>query len=159
MTPTPLLLRAVTIAGGLSLAVAGGFAAYHSLSGAGAALDHSLMVPVAFTDASGHHTLLADTGRPADLRADLILHDRAPSVAAAQQSQPVVPDAAPPVMTAPNAASAAAPANIPPPAPAVTIVRTAPAPAVAVRTDDDEHHAARTGHDAERSSKHRGHGD
>ena len=156
MTPTPLLLRAVAIAGGLSLAVAGGFAAYNSLSGAGPALDQSLMVPVAFTDASGQHTLLADTGRPADLRADLILHDRTPqdrtpSVEAAQQAAPLTP--APPVMMAPEAASAAAPANIPPPAAAVTIVRTAPAPAVA------HHHAARTGHDAERSSKHRDHGD
>ncbi|MFI5266171.1 MAG: hypothetical protein ACHQ7M_02220 [Chloroflexota bacterium] len=172
MTLTPFLLRAVAIAGGLSLAVAGGFAAYGSLSGAGAAPNQGLMVPVAFTDASGQHAILADSGRPAELQAGQILHDRTmPNVEAAEQVTPVAAAPAPPVMTAPDtaaAAAAAAPANLAPPAPAVTIVRTAPGPVVVHVREADRHsaqvvredeHSSKQNHSAEHASKHREGGD
>jgi hypothetical protein len=160
---TPLLLRAVAIAAGLSLATAGGFAVFNSVSGA--VPNQGLMVPVAFTDATGQHRILPDSGQPAELQGSVVLHDAPPpNVEAVEQAAPTP---VPPVMTAPGAASAAAAVPLAAAAPPVTIVRTAPV-AVAVqpvsgdhpaaRSDRDDEHASKQDRGAQHAAKHHGHG-
>jgi hypothetical protein len=110
---------------------------------------------VAFTDGTGTHRILADSG----LGASTILHDRPPAgPQTATQASPAA-DSPPPVMTVPDGAAAAAttPSPAPVPAPAITIVRTAPAPGgAAVQAGGEGQGSARDDH---HPAKHHGHHD